>query len=52
MTRPCSRAAGIGVAIQYSGLVGTTANQSLVSLSLATEAVSMPVACDLYLPED
>ena len=39
-----------GVAIQYSGLVGTTANcQSLVSLSLATEAVSMPVACDLYL---
>jgi len=26
--------------------------QSLVSLSLATEAVSMPVACDLYLPED
>ena len=43
----------VGVAIQYSGLVGTTANcQSLVSLSLATEAVSMPVACDLYLPED
>src|SRR5919107_6267636 len=43
----------VGVAIQYSGLIGTTANcQSLVSLSLATEAVSMPVACDLYLPED
>src|SRR4051794_25044912 len=43
----------VGVAIQYSGLVGTTANcQSLVSLSLATEAVSMPVACELYLPED
>src|SRR6188474_2019275 len=43
----------VGVAIQYSGLVGTTANcQSLVSLSLATEAVSMPVACDLYLPEE
>ena len=43
----------VGVAIQYSGLVSTTANcQSLVSLSLATEAVSMPVACDLYLPED
>jgi hypothetical protein len=43
----------VGVAIQYSGLVGTTANcQSLVSLSLATEAASMPVACDLYLPED
>src|SRR4051812_19599570 len=41
----------VGVAIQYSGLVGTTANcQSLVSLSLATEAVSMPVA--LYLPEE
>jgi SRSO17 transposase len=33
-------------------LVGTTANcQSLVSLSLATEAASMPVACELYLPE-
>jgi SRSO17 transposase len=43
----------VGVAIQYSGLVGTTANcQSLVSLSLATEAVSMPVACELYLPEE
>ena len=43
----------VGVAIQYSGLVGTTANcQSLVSLSLATEAVSMPVACGLYLPEE
>src|SRR3954449_630874 len=43
----------VGVAIQYSGLVGTTANcQSLVSLSLATEAASMPVACDLYLPEE
>ena len=43
----------VGVAIQYSGLVGTTANcQSLVSLSLATEAVSMPVARHLYLPED
>src|SRR4051812_14132378 len=42
-----------GVAIQYSGLVGMTANcQSLVSLSLATEAVSMPVACELYLPEE
>jgi SRSO17 transposase len=43
----------VGVAIQYSGLVGTTANcQSLVSLSLATEAISMPVACELYLPEE
>jgi SRSO17 transposase len=43
----------VGVALQYSGLVGTTANcQSLVSLSLATEAVSMPVACELYLPEE
>src|SRR3954467_11071437 len=39
--------------IQYSGLVGTTANcQSLVSLSLATGAASMPVACELYLPEE
>src|SRR4051812_49125365 len=43
----------VGVAIQYSGLVGTTANcQSLVSLSLATGAASMPVACELYLPEE
>jgi SRSO17 transposase len=42
-----------GVAIQYSGLVGTTVNcQSLVSLSLATGAASMPVACELYLPEE
>jgi SRSO17 transposase len=43
----------VGVAIQYSGLVGTTVNcQSLVSLSLATGAASMPVACELYLPEE
>ena len=43
----------VGVAMQYSGLVGTTVNcQSLVSLSLATGAASMPVACELYLPEE
>jgi SRSO17 transposase len=43
----------VGVAIQYSGLVGTTANcQSLVSLSLASAVASMPVACELYLPEE
>jgi SRSO17 transposase len=43
----------VGVAIQYSGLVGTTTNcQALVSQSLATEAASMPIACELYLPED
>ena len=43
----------VGVAIQYSGLVGTTVNcQSLVSLSLASGAASMPVACELYLPEE
>ena len=35
----------VGVAIQYSGLVGTTVNrQSLVSLSLATGAASMPAS--------
>src|SRR5919107_200689 len=40
-------------AIEHSGLVGTTVNcQSLVSLSLATGATSMPVACELYLPEE
>jgi SRSO17 transposase len=43
----------VGVALQYSGLVGTTVNcQSLVSLSLATGAASMPVACELYLAEE
>jgi SRSO17 transposase len=43
----------VGVAFQYSGLAGTTANcQGLVSLSLSNGHASLPVACDLYLPDD
>ena len=42
----------VGVAPQYSGRLGTTANcQVAVSLSLANAAASLPVAWQLYLPE-
>lgn len=42
----------VGVDVQYSGQIKTTANcQSLVSLSLANEVASLPVAVDLYLPQ-
>lgn len=42
----------VGVAVQYAGQIRTTANcQVLVSLSLAHDHASLPVACELYLPE-
>src|SRR6187402_1769565 len=42
----------VGVAVQYCGRIHATANcQTLVSLSLSNGHDSLPVACDLYLPE-
>src|SRR3954449_3208543 len=42
----------VGVAVQYCGRLHATANcQTLVSLSLSNGHDSLPVACDLYLPE-
>jgi SRSO17 transposase len=42
----------VGVARQYSGVLGKQDNcQVAVTLSLAHEAVSMPAAYQLYLPE-
>jgi len=42
----------VGVARQYCGVLGKQENcQVAVSLTLANEAVSVPVAYDLYLPE-
>jgi SRSO17 transposase len=41
----------VGVARQYSGVVGTVANcQTLVSLTLAEREVPLPIALRLYLP--
>src|SRR6186997_2025845 len=52
-TLPKSGRHSVGVAVQYSGRVRTTTNcQTLVSLSLSNGRDSLPVACDLYLPED
>lgn len=43
----------VGVAVQYSGRIRTTTNcQALVSLSVSNGQASLPVACQLYLPED
>lgn len=42
----------VGVARQYCGQLGKTENcQAMVSLSVATEAASLPVAHRLFLPE-
>ncbi len=42
----------VGVARQYCGVLGTQDNcQVAVSLSVANDAVSLPVAYQLYLPE-
>lgn len=42
----------VGVARQYCGELGKTENcQALVSLSVASEAASLPVAFQLFLPE-
>src|SRR3954463_9159745 len=42
----------VGVAVQYCGRIHATDNcQTLVSLSLSNGHDSLPVACDLYLPE-
>jgi SRSO17 transposase len=42
----------VGVARQYCGELGKRDNcQVAVTLSVATEAASLPVACRLYLPE-
>ena len=42
----------VGVAVQYCGRIHATANcQTLVSLSLSNGRDSLPVACELYLPE-
>src|SRR3954462_188544 len=42
----------VGVAVQYCGRIHAPANcQTLVSLSLSNGHDSLPVACDLYLPE-
>lgn len=43
----------VGVARQYCGQIGKQDNcQVAVSLSLATEAASVPIAWRLYLPQD
>src|SRR4051812_32830846 len=52
MTRPCSRAAGTRSGSPSSIPVWSADGQLPVSLSLATGAASMPVACELYLPEE
>src|SRR3954467_1218755 len=42
----------VGVAVQYCGRLHATANcQTLASLSLSNGHDSLPVACELYLPE-
>src|SRR3954465_14541058 len=42
----------VGVAVQYCGRLHATANcQTLVSLPLPNGHDTLPVACDLYLPE-
>src|SRR5919199_4368479 len=44
---------GVGVARQYCGALGKTANcQALVSLTLARHEVPVPVALRLYLPKE
>ena len=51
-TLPKSGRHSVGVAVQYCGRIHATANcQTLVSLSLSNGHDSLPVACDLYLPE-
>src|SRR4051812_2682110 len=51
-TLPKSGRHSVGVAVQYCGRIHATANcQTLVSLSLSNGRDSLPVACDLYLPE-
>src|SRR2546422_1327872 len=43
----------VGVARQYCGQLGKRENcQVAVTLSVANERASLPVAFDLYLPED
>ena len=43
----------VGVARQYCGMLGKQDNcQVAVSVSLACAAASLPVACQLYLPEE
>jgi SRSO17 transposase len=52
-TLPKSGRHSVGVAVQYCGRIHATANcQTLVSLSLSNGHDSLPVACDLYLPEN
>jgi SRSO17 transposase len=42
----------VGVASQYAGVVGKTANcQSLVSLTLAKGEVPVPIVLRLFLPD-
>lgn len=49
---PKKGAESVGVAHQYCGALGKPANcQSLVSLTLATDEVPLPVSLRLYLPE-
>jgi len=49
---PKKGAESVGVAHQYCGALGKQANcQSLVSLTLATDEVPLPVSLRLYLPE-
>ena len=49
---PKSGAHSVGVARQYCGRLGKTANcQVAVTLSIATEEASLPIAHRLYLPE-
>jgi len=51
-TLPKSGRHSVGVAVQYCGRIHATANcQTLVSLSLSNGHDSLPVACELYLPE-
>lgn len=49
---PKKGAHSVGVARQYCGQLGKNENcQAMVSLSVATEAASLPIACRLFLPE-
>jgi len=51
-TVPKSGRHSVGVDYQYSSAVKAVINcQALVSLSLSNGATSLPVACELYLPE-
>jgi len=52
-TLPKKGTHSVAVGLQYSGQVGGVTNcQTLVSLALANGEASLPVACELYLPED